>query len=456
MNLRAQEIHKLADDKLVIHDFLLYGNNVTHEKIILREIIFSPGDTIRKIDLIPAIQRSRENLMNTSLFNFVHFDIQHLENSRIDVLITVTERWYIWPVPIIEYADRNFSSFLQNREWDKINYGMWLKWNNFRGRNQVLAAKIRLGYVKEYTLQYDMPNLGKSQKHKLSLGISLNHQNEIYVSTFQNEPVEYSPPDPPAQARFTPFISYTFRRKYYTYHTLRFQYYDYRVSDSVAVENTMYLGDAKTRSNYFQLSYTMTYDARDSKIYPLEGFKLQVRADKLGLGFISSFDYPHTRLEGILMFHQKLAQRFYFYNTMKARVSTEKILPHFLNSALGYWEFLSAYEPYVIDGSDYVISKYGLRFQLVKPSIYTIPYIPYKQFNKIHYAFYLTVFADVGYVRNDFPGPTNTMTNSLLNSVGIGLDFVTYYDQVFRINYAINRDGEHGFFFHVETPFYRW
>jgi hypothetical protein len=38
----------------------------------------------------------------------------------------------------------------------------------------------------------------------------------------------------------------------------------------------------------------------------------------------------------------------------------------------------------------------------------------------------------------------------------VGLDFVTYYDQVFRLDFAINRYGEYGFFFHIETPFYRW
>ncbi len=79
-----------------------------------------------------------------------------------------------------------------------------------------------------------------------------------------------------------------------------------------------------------------------------------------------------------------------------------------------------------------------------------------KQFNKIHYAVYLNGFADMGYVNNEFPGPTNTMVNRLQFSGGIGLDLVTYYDQVLRIDFAINRYGEYGFFFHLNTPFYKW
>ena len=66
------------------------------------------------------------------------------------------------------------------------------------------------------------------------------------------------------------------------------------------------------------------------------------------------------------------------------------------------------------------------------------------------------VFADVGYVSNDFRNPTNTMVNNWQYSAGAGIDLVTYYDQVFRVDFAINRYREYGFFFHIETPFSRW
>jgi len=126
------------------------------------------------------------------------------------------------------------------------------------------------------------------------------------------------------------------------------------------------------------------------------------------------------------------------------------------DQALGYEVFLSGYEPYVIDGSDYVISLYDLKFQVVKPNSYTIPFIKMNQFNKLHYAVYVNVFADAGYVNNVFPNPTNTMVNTWQFSAGAGIDLVTYYDKVFSINYVINRYGEHGFFLHLETPFSRW
>lgn len=452
----AQESFTIDDDKLIVNEVLIEGNKVTKELVILRELVFDIGDTILKMELLPSIQRSKENLLNLALFNFVTFDVTHSPGNRITIHIDVTERWYIWPVPILEYADRNFSEFLKNRDWEKINYGVWLKWNNFRGRNELLTAKIRLGYIKQYALAYSIPNLGKRQRHGIKTGFNVNQQDEVIIATVHNSPEEYKPQEVPAMTRINSFVGYQFRRKLYGTHSTRLEYYDYRVSDSVAIVNPNYLGDGNSHLNYFFFSYEFNYDIRDSKVYPLEGFRVNVKAQQVGLGFIPDFGYPTFRLTGLLMFHQKLHNRIYFYNTTKGRYSSEKYMPYILNRALGYSENLSGYEPYVMDGSDYFISKYNLKFQLVKPTTYTIPFLGIKQFNKIHYAFYFNLFADVGYVNNLFPDPTNTMLNNWQYSAGAGLDFVTYYDQVFRIDFAINRYGEYGFFFHLETPFNRW
>ncbi len=461
-NAHTQDQIIIADDWLVIGGFEIEGNSVTKERIILREMVFGIGDTIKKMELLPAFQRCRENLLNTSLFNFVYFDVEHISDNRIIVQIAVTERWYIWPVPILEYAERNFSEFIKNKEWDKLVYGAWLKWSNFRGRNELLTGKIRLGYINEYALAYHIPNIGKKQQHGISTGFNVNHQNEIAVQTVFNKPVEYKPIEKPAQIRVNAFAKYTFRRKYYSTHTLRMDYFNYTVSDSVPLVSPNYLGsnpdngESLTNLQYLTLSYEFRHDVRDSKVYPLHGFAVKLNAEKIGLGIVQGFPYQSLQLTGVLMFHQELARRIYFYNTTKARFSTEKRLPHILNRGLGYNEFLSAYEPYVMDGSDFFISKYNLKLELIKPTTKTLPLIRMEQFNKVHYAVYMNLFADAGYVNYEFPNPTNTMVNNWQFSTGIGLDLVTYYDQVLRVDLAINRYGEYGVFFHLETPFNRW
>jgi len=455
-NIFAQVEGGIPDDRLVVEGFQLKGNKVTKSHIIVREMLCQVGDTLLKMELISTLQLSRANLLNTSLFNFVYMDVQHLQGNRIIVEVEVTERWYIWPVPIVEYAERNFNEFIKNREWDKMVYGLWLKWNNFRGRNELLTGKIRLGYINEYALAYRIPNLGKKQQHGISNGFNINHQNEVSAATLNNMPWEFRSPVHPAQIRYNAFSKYMFRPRHYSIHTLRLDYYSYVIADTVAALNPDYLGGSRTGLKYFSLRYQFVHDVRDSRVYPLEGFMVKIIGEKLGLGLIDDFPYQSYLFTGVVMFHHQLAGRVYFYNTTKGRYSSEKRLPHVLNKALGYHEWLSAYEPYVIDGSDYFISSYNLKFQVLKPTVWNVPRIRMEQFNKIHFAMYVNLFADAGYVNNEWPGPTNTLVNNLQFSAGIGVDLVTYYDQVLRVSYAINRIGEHGFFFHLKTPFLNW
>ena len=452
----AQEQLLISEDRLVVVGFEVSGNKVTKERIITREMVLSLGDTILKMELIPSLQRSRDNLLNTSLFNFVTLDVQHLPGNKIIVEIEVIERWYIWPIPILDYAERNFSEFVKNREWDRLIYGAWLKWSNFRGVNDQLTAKVKLGYINEYGLGYDLPNLGKKQQHGISSAFFINHQNEVNVATVNNRPVYIKGPENPAQIRGNAYFRYMFRPKHYSVHNLRIDYNHYTITDLIAEINPNYLGGGMTSADYFTLLYEFSYDFRDSKVYPLEGFYARLNAKQTGLRIVSSFPYSFLRLTGVLMYHQKLANRLYFYNTYKGQLTGEKKLPHIFNKALGYGEWLSAYEPYVINGSDYFITKFNLKVQLIKPRNSTLPLIKMKQFNKIHYALYMNAFADMGYVNNEFPGPTNTMVNMLQFSAGVGLDLVTYYDQVIRFDFAINRYGEYGFFFHLNTPFSGW
>ena len=117
---------------------------------------------------------------------------------------------------------------------------------------------------------------------------------------------------------------------------------------------------------------------------------------------------------------------------------------------------MTSYDAYVIDGKDFLVSKLILKYELVKPNTFTIPFLNIKQFSKVHYAVYLNLLGDIGYVNNPNPYPTNFMANEWQYSAGIGLDFVTYYDKVFGIEFAVNRYGTTGFFFHVTTPFFEW
>jgi hypothetical protein len=55
-------------------------------------------------------------------------------------------------------------------------------------------------------------------------------------------------------------------------------------------------------------------------------------------------------------------------------------------------------------------------------------------------------------VNNEFTDPENTtLSNRYLFGGGIGLDIVTYYDLVIRLEYSMNDRAETGFFINVRA-----
>ena len=46
----------------------------------------------------------------------------------------------------------------------------------------------------------------------------------------------------------------------------------------------------------------------------------------------------------------------------------------------------------------------------------------------------------------------NFLDNKFIFGTGIGLDFVTYYDKVLRLEYGVNDMGETGLFIHFVAP----
>lgn len=121
------------------------GDKITHKPIIYREIEFAEGDVLTEQELDEKIVKSRQNLLNRSLFNFVTISTDY-EQDVCNILVSVVERWYIWPIPIVEYADRNFNVWWETKDFNRLNYGVDLRVENFRGRMENLNIIVKGGY----------------------------------------------------------------------------------------------------------------------------------------------------------------------------------------------------------------------------------------------------------------------------------------------------------------------
>jgi hypothetical protein len=66
---------------------------------------------------------------------------------------------------------------------------------------------------------------------------------------------------------------------------------------------------------------------------------------------------------------------------------------------------------------------------------------------------FLKTFADIGYARNRFAHPSNTLNNTFLRTWGVGVDIVSIYDFVFKIQFSMNQLGTDGVYLHSRNDF---
>ena len=102
------------------------------------------------------------------LFNFNNISTEN-NNGKTDIIIEVVERWYIWPYPILEISERNFNVWWDEfnesnySDFSRMNYGAFLVWENFRGKNELLKIKYRKGFKEHYLFRYEIPYFNKDK-----------------------------------------------------------------------------------------------------------------------------------------------------------------------------------------------------------------------------------------------------------------------------------------------------
>lgn len=446
----------------VVRNITITGNKTTKPFIIDRELAFKSGDTIDAGKFNEVIERSRQNLLNTSLFNFVTMTPLCLLDSSgtgcvtVDIEIVVKERWYTWPVPVFEVVEPNFNTWWRNgRNLRRANYGMFLTRYNFRGRKEVIAAIARFGYSPQYGFQYAVPYLNKARTLGITVTTTYTQNHEVAYNTENNKLRFFRLEDDFVREEWQSSVAFTYRKGLYNKHQLDVRFADFRLHDTVASYTSEYLPDAGTRAAYFTLSYRFLRDLRDLKPYPLKGYFLEAEVTKHGLGIL-----PEEKLDVFFItlgarYYRNVVGRFFTAGMIRLRVLPYGTPPYLHQRAFGFGPYVRGYEYYVIDGQNFVLGKVNFKYQLLKPTTIKFKFIPLEKFNTLHLALYVGTFFDVGYVEDRTSAFTdyNKLGDAWLGGAGIGFDVVTYYDMVGRIEYSVNRMMEHGLFIHFGAPF---
>jgi len=436
-----------------IDNIFLTGNGKTKDRIILRELSIEKGGSYSFEALEKIIIADRNKIYNTKLFNEVEISILELEFDKVDIVIRVAERWYLFPIPLLDIIDRNFNDWWVNQDADlsRLIYGLSLYHFNMRGMNERMTVTAQFGFTKRFEVNYSMPYIDRSQRHGLSFSAKYLEYNNLHYKTVNNNRVFVETEDL-LRTTLGFGISYTLRNSFYTRHSFGVDFNKNSVADTVLLLNPNYLGTGTNEQNLLKLSYSFNIDRRDIAAYPLDGYNLSVKINQIGFGLKNSVS--RTGFETTYAKYFKLKKGFYFNSLLSINLSTPPDQAYTVLSGLGFSNRLvRGYELYTIFSQNYFLNKSTFKKVIFKGNT-KWKSMPLEQFQYIPYALFLKTYVDFGYATNTENLEGNArLSDNWLAGAGLGLDFVTMYDFVIRVEYSFNNIGESGFFFSFTSDF---
>lgn len=465
-------------DYIIISNVEIKGNDKTKNRIILRELDFSVGDSLatfhskksfismgtKRISLNDTtsevdhiIRYSRENLINTNLFLSVDLILEQVHGRYYQLKIDLQERWFIWALPVITVDAPNLNEWLTNKDKDQLNKGIFFGHKNLWGLSHQIWTVAYGGSSMRLGLGYTIPWIGKGQKIGFSTAFDYQSNAVVEYGAVNNERQMLY--DKNSSNALTLKSKLTMRPNLYSYTNIKLDVVYKSISDSLFNLSPNFLPDTAQSIFSAELYLDYIYDSRNNKSYPLKGQYLKGFVQKMGLGFVThDVDYFFYGID--FHFYQTISKKLYVAEMVKAVSSTTNNLAYdyMLNMTSGD-NFLRGYDYSALRGEKMYYFRGNVKYELIEPAVRRPKFAsPDSKFLNIQYALYLNLFSDAGFVRNyedelnNSLKNINPLNNKMLYSWGAGLDLVSYYNMVIRFEYVFTSQNTHGFFVGFNAP----
>lgn len=137
-------IAEVSTQSPVLDEIRFSGNKVTRESVMRQEMVVKEGKPYTS----QQVEKSRVALMNMGLFKTVRIASVQEQGKNI-LIVTVDERYYILPLPLLDYRP----SFLADETANNYSYGGEIRLDNLFGLNQ----RIKISYKEKKYDQSVLP-----------------------------------------------------------------------------------------------------------------------------------------------------------------------------------------------------------------------------------------------------------------------------------------------------------
>ena len=415
-------LHGFPDSAFIVSHIVFSGNLETKDFVIKREMSIKPGDYITR----NLLEYNENRIYSLGLFNRVQISVIPGTDSLAVLNVSVSERWYVFPFPIVGIKDR---------DWSKWYYGFGIIHNNFRGRGEKIYTTVVFGYDPSFRLTYRNPFLSEDGTDFLELSFGYNKVHNRSPSVQSANPnfdeIHWSG-------------SVTLGKRFALNHTLWLTGGYESIATPDADPPTTFSPDGRDQYPIFSLGYG--YDSRDLKEYPNFGSSVRVTATKLG--FFGA-DYDMSRYAVDLRKFVPIATRLVLGGRGFTDLAAGGPSPSYNRVYFGYGERIRGHFKEVVEGENIMGTSLELRYLLFNPIYPHIDFLP-AEFSIWRFAIAVTAFADAGTVW--FRG-TPLALDRFSKGYGGGINFLLPYSIVLRTEYAFNEVRKGEFIFDVGASF---
>jgi outer membrane protein assembly factor BamA len=426
-NLVLQHPEIIDSLKLRIKAIVISGNKVTHDDVILREMVLKQGSIFSIEDYL----QSMLNIYNLRLFTKV--DIIPIPVSKKDLVLNVDvqEMWYIFPLP---------QAGMYDGEWSKKWVGLNFYWNNFRGRNELLFLQFRALYNPSISGLYSVPWIGNNLHLAASVGAGYSDTKNQSLSALGRNNGTHTLSTSDSNFENINFYSQLSLSKFITrrlsiYTDFSFNYVrvtQYNVGRTISPNG---------KDKYLGLGFGISFDSRNLLEYSTMGHYLNLGF--LRYGYIDNdINYGQFAFESQNFIPLNLSKEFFI--SIASRVYTSlsvgTMVPDYNHVYLGYGDdYVRGWLKRAFEGNDKLTFYNEIRIPVLTPR-YTnanklpiLKSLPYVNNYNLKYGLYFTVLYDLGSVWNNNQRLNNV---KFISGAGIGLNAVLPFGYVARLEWA--------------------
>lgn len=428
-----------------IKEIHIEGAKQTRPKIIHRELGFAQGQQYALNVLVDRFRQAKVNLMNTGLFLDVVVALKSLQGYDASILISVKERWYIFPMPFARVVDRGLQDWARNQNMDmnRIKYGIKVTHRNFTGRNDRATLDFTHGYTRQVGLRYTGLQLDRRLHWTANLSVEFGKNRDVMYATEEGRRLNFKDPARFVHSYFRTGIEAVYRPGIFTRHTFGLGYNNENISDSVFRMNPAFAFQ-KGRVHFVDLYYRMQYFGVDFIPYPTKGKAVDLLVNKRGL--MPDFNLWQATLRTWVTW--PLGRKWYLNNNNVAHVKLPFKQPFITQGFLGVGNtYMQGYENFFIDGVAGGYTKWSISKNIINTTFH-INSNRIKKLSIIPFKVYAKTFANVGYVYNQENFKPNLFNNRPLYSGGVGLDVILFYDMMLKLEWSWNHLGQNGLYLH--------